>query len=162
MPCKKSNIDSSTTQAQVVSGNIGNHRSSMMAEFDCLVADAILESNGLISASLNFPVVAETPCTPPRDTAVLSSSNDGTNNKDTSVDEEVVVDEVDFLLEQQMLTVTPSPVKITKADNPLVCLLKFFVLGSTPRIALAVSIQNLPSLETQQCMQGNNETFHFN
>ena len=139
------------------SENVGQHIATKMAEFDEMIAESIMQSIGSSSSSTQLPIVAETPCTPPRNQESLLTSMDSDKNKGTHVNEEEKEDSIDLLLQRQFANVVPSPVKITKTDNPLVCALKFFVLGSNPRIALAISIQNLPSVETQQGMQGNKD-----
>ena len=146
-PNKKSNVDSFNMQSQSSEGNIERSIASKVSEFDAILAEAMMQTVQSVSSSAYIAVSADIPSTPPRQEDCVTTAID--DNK-----EQEEMDNFDLILEQQFQVVIPSPVKITKVENPLVCALKFFVLGSTPRIALAISIQNLPSGETQLGMQG--------
>jgi len=153
MPNKKLIVESMTMQSQTRNENIGKFTSEIV-DFDAVIAEQLTQLVGSVSTSAQHPISAKIPSTPPRTEHPIATETDDVNPTETRPNEEQVGVNFDQLLEQQLSNVVPSPVKITKADNPLVCALKVFVLGSTPRIALAVSIQNLPSIETQQGMQG--------
>jgi hypothetical protein len=122
--------------------------------FECIGSSS---SSSQVPIPAEVPFIAsapEVPCTPPRTDPLVSGETIDVIAIGTELVEESKDDNEDVAFGAQMAAVIPSPIKITKADNPLVCALKFFVLASTPRIAIAMSIQNLPSAETQQGMQG--------